>query len=76
MNDPKHISEVILSILTKIQAMENKNGTGYHKDVTNFDRKDSTEKKRRLKRGFDYDLDENGNKVMREAIKTITVKAF
>lgn len=56
--------------------MENKNGTGYHKDVTNFDRKDSTEKKRRLKRGFDYDLDENGNKVMREAIKTITVKAF
>lgn len=69
MNNPKHISEVILSILTNTEAMKTY-PKGTH-DVTDLTPKNGKQKKARLKKGLDYDIDENGNIWMNPNVKNI-----
>jgi hypothetical protein len=63
MKPPKRIYEIIQLILTDLQAMENNtnHNTRYHKDVTDLTPKNGKQKKTHLKKGLDYDIDENGN---------------
>ena len=45
--------------------------TRYHKDVTDLTPKIGKQKKTHLKRGLDYDIDENGNVWMNPNVKNI-----
>lgn len=74
MKPPQHISEIIQFILTDLQAMSKKANyaTRYHKDVTDLTPKSAAnQKKIHLKRGLDYDIDENGNVWMNPNVKNI-----
>lgn len=69
MTTPKHISEIIQLILTDLEAMKTY-PKGTH-DVTDLTPKNGKQKKNRLKRGLDYDIDENGNIWMNPNVKRI-----
>ena len=76
MKPPTHISEIIQLILTDLQAMskERNTGTRYHKDVTDLTPKSVANKKKiHMKRGLDYDIDENGNVWMNPNVKNIGI---